>query len=584
MSLIFCAPALRNVFLPSVVLALSSLCSVAGPQGKIAPLVGTASWIAQGIDANGQFGYSVASAGDVNGDGFDDVIVGAPNASSGAAIFNRVFVYMGTNTGLAMTAAWTQAKAGSASDFGTSVSGAGDVNGDGFDDVIVGDPGNGNAYVYHGSATGLSLTEDWLFLGGGDFGYSVAGAGDLNGDGYDDIIVGAPSENAPFLNEGRAYVFHGSAAGLSTAPAWSTGGLTFGGKLGSSVASAGDVNHDGFDDVIIGAPFHSNPEIYEGAAFVYHGSTAGLGSMAAWSVESDLNLALFGVSVASAGDVDGDLNADVIVGAEGVSGFGNTAYVFNGSAFGLGLSASWSKSGVGQLDSFGHSVASAGDVNGDGFSDIIVGAIGVDPTPGIYSGRAYVYEGSPSGPSSQAAWTIDSSQSGSLLGQSVASAGDVNGDGISDVIVGASKYDTALVDAGQVVVYHGTGFPLQLAMASFQNGAGINPSCLACAPPVLGQAWNATIDASLDPTPVATVLAVFKNSSSGTVTANGEYLVDLSSMQIAFKVAPVVGQTSTFNVLIPAKPGLVGLKVSAQGAVVGANVTLCNAYELVLGY
>jgi hypothetical protein len=199
------------------------------------------------------------------------------------------------------------------------------VNGDGFSDVIVGAPfydngpnDEGGAFVYLGSAAGLSTTAAWTGeseQAGALFGFSVATAGDVNGDGFSDVIVGAYHHDNGQTSEGRAFVYHGSAAGLSTTAAWIGEGNQFEAQFGISVATAGDVNGDGFSDVIVGASAHSNNEAHEGRAVVYHGTAAGLGTIASWTGDGNQMLAHFGISVSTAGDVNGDGFSDVLVGA-----------------------------------------------------------------------------------------------------------------------------------------------------------------------------------------------------------------------------------------------------------------------------
>ena len=303
------------------------------------------SWKAEGNQVDAYFGLSVGTAGDVNGDGYDDVIVGAPYYSNGQSGEGRAFVYHGSATGLSKTPDWTAESDQAGAYFGVSVTTAGDVNGDGYDDIIVGAPyysngqsGEGRAFVYHGSATGLSTTPDWTAEGnqeGADFGYSVATAGDVNGDGYDDVVVGADVYSNDQVCEGRAFAYHGSATGLSTTPDWTAGSDQEFASFGVSLGRAGDVNGDGYDDVIIGASGDSNGQVYEGRAFVYLGSSPGLDTTPRWTPESDQESAYFGNSVGTAGDVNGDGYDDVIGGApyydHGQSDEG-VAVVFRGRA------------------------------------------------------------------------------------------------------------------------------------------------------------------------------------------------------------------------------------------------------------
>jgi len=444
-------------------------------------------WTAECNQSYAYFGFPVASAGDVNGDGYSDVMVGAHGYDNGETNEGRAYVYHGSATGLSTGSAWTAESNQSHAQFGVSVAGAGDVNGDGYSDVMVGayiydngETDEGRAYLYHGSATGLSTSPAWTAESNQSyavFGRSVASAGDVNGDGYSDVIVGAPLYDNGETDEGRAYLYHGSAAGLSTSPAWTAESNQSNAYFGISVAGAGDVNGDGYSDVIVGAHLYDNGETYEGRAYVYHGSATGLSTGPAWTAESNQSHAVFGRSVASAGDVNGDGYSDVIVGAYGYDN-GETnegrAYVYHGSATGLSTSPAWTAESNQSSAWFGYSVASAGDVNGDGYSDVIVGAYGYNNGQ-TDEGRAYLYHGSATGLSTSSAWTAESNQSYAYFGISVASAGDVNGDGYSDVIVGAYHYDNGETNEGRAYLYHGSAAGLSTSPAwtaeSNQSGA-----------------------------------------------------------------------------------------------------------------
>jgi hypothetical protein len=150
------------------------------------------------------------------------------------------------------------------------------------------------------------------------FSYCVATAGDVNGDGYSDVIIGADLFDNGQSNEGRAFVYHGWStmlAGLSAMPNWMAESDQVNAIFGRAVAGAGDVNGDGYSDVIVGAYQYDNDQSNEGRAFVYHGSSSGLSATANWTAESDQADAYFGIWVSSAGDVNGDGYSDVIVGA-----------------------------------------------------------------------------------------------------------------------------------------------------------------------------------------------------------------------------------------------------------------------------
>jgi hypothetical protein len=433
-----------------------SLSIVINDEGRypiyIDPILETPSWTAESNQAGALFGCSVAGAGDVNHDGYDDVIVGAFKYDNEG----RAYVYHGGPLGLAVTPSWTAEGNQRGACFGISVAGAGDVNGDGYDDVIVGahaynksetETNTGRAFVFLGSDTGVADTPCWTADGDQNdclLGYSVAGAGDVNGDGYDDVIIGAHGYDAPEAAEGRAYVYHGSASGPSPEPSWIHEPDRRCAYFGRSVAGAGDVNGDGYDDVIVGGFMNEEEnDIDEGLAFVFLGSDTGIVDTFCWTADDEQFDTGFGNSVAGAGDVNGDGYDDIIVGAyayDNPDEFNEgTAYVYLGSDSGTVDTFSWMAESDQASAWFGYSVAGIGDVNCDGYDDVIVGAYGYDH-PTSNEGRAYVFCGSAAGLSATPSRTAESDANGALFGVSVAGAGDVNGDGRADVIVGAQGY------------------------------------------------------------------------------------------------------------------------------------------------
>ncbi len=375
-----------------------------------------------GSEIGAWFGVSVAGAGDIDGDGYDDAIVGASNGNGGTG---SVGIFLGSATGLGTVAVTTLEGRASGDAFGRAVAGAGDVDDDGYDDVIVGaaeaSSGAGAAYVYLGSASGVDVVGTTLSGGStsaGAFGYSVAGAGDVDGDGFDDVVVGAPYSS-------EAWVFPGSASG--TDPSDGTSLSTGAREFGSSVSGAGDLDHDGYADVIIGAQYFYGPyddgEESASASF-YRGSPEGLTFN---STTADAHYGYFGHSVAAAGDVDGDGYDDVIVGMYATYGDTGLAWLYSGSATGPGSATGMSGATNEEL---GYSVADAGDVNGDGYDDLVVGGHGYAGE----RGAVYVYDGDSGGLPGGAATALVGAALEDRLGYSVAAAGDVNGDGYDDVV------------------------------------------------------------------------------------------------------------------------------------------------------
>ncbi|MBI3099422.1 MAG: FG-GAP repeat protein, partial [Planctomycetes bacterium] len=257
------------------------------------PLSTAPHWTAESNQAIASFGYSVSSAGDVNGDGYGDVIVGAYQFDNGQADEGRAYVYHGSGTGLSTTANWTAESDLAGAWFGQSVSTAGDVNGDGYSDVIIGAPyldngqaDEGRAYVYLGAGSGLASTPVWTAesdQANARFALSVSTAGDVNGDGYGDVIVGAVLFDNGQTDEGRVYVYHGSATGVTSVANWTAESNVEYVSFGNSVSTAGDVNGDGYGDVIVGAYTFSSGQLNEGRASVFHGSATGLSSVPNWA-------------------------------------------------------------------------------------------------------------------------------------------------------------------------------------------------------------------------------------------------------------------------------------------------------------
>lgn len=484
------APTAAKSVGPSVSLLLSE------GDASVEPGLGTTPvWYALSGQEDAELGRSVSTAGDVNGDGFSDVVVGAPLYDGPFEDSGRAMVFFGTAAGPRQEPAWTLDGGVPEAQLGAAVATAGDVNGDGYSDVLVGAPGVGQVRVFLGSPAGLSSSGGWTVTSeqsGSLFGSSVSTAGDVNGDGYADVLVGAPGFDGIGEDEGRAYLFLGSATGLSASPAWSASG-EMGAEFGASVAAAGDVNGDGYDDVIVGSPgyFYS-----EGAAFVYYGSSAGLGTSPDWwTSPPDYSGGRFGEAVASAGDVNGDGYSDIIIGAPWSNVFLGKAFVVLGSADGLETTPAQEYEGTHIGEYFGNSVGTAGDVNGDGFADVIVGAYGYNSVGGVQaSGALFLFLGSPSGskPDPFRLVAIAEDLNGKF-GASVSTAGDVNGDGYSDVIVGAPWYWTDQPSEGGVFLF--LGAPLRPAFrpgwqqGGFESEPSVGGTVVAAAGDVNGDGY-----------------------------------------------------------------------------------------------
>jgi len=420
--------------------------------GSPAGLATAPVWEALGTEHAAAFGFSVRTAGDVNDDGFADVIVGAPGRDGDRG---SAYVYLGAPSGNLTLGAELPGPANGGR-FGHSVHTAGDVDSDGFDDVVIGGPGTdssgmrGHVRVYRGSAGGVELAAHREWQGsqnGAWLGWAVAPAGDLNGDGFADVVTGAPGVDGPGTDLGLVSAFFGGPAGLSSM----AGGTLWGDenyrRLGWALETAGDLQGDGFADLIVGGPGTTNP----GEQLLYAGSALGL----VGPIHS-MNISGIGwaTAVATAGDIDGDGFSDYLVGAPGFDGdFTDEGFVIVGYWTGAALQGAHDAklAPVAEKD-FGEAVHSAGDLNGDGFDDIVVGS----PSEGG-TGTVRVYYGSVdfSGELIQPDWQFTPAGT-EWFGYSVASVGDMNGDGFDDLVVGAPVYSATLWARGAVYVFAGS--------------------------------------------------------------------------------------------------------------------------------
>ncbi|MBL0127502.1 MAG: FG-GAP repeat protein [Flavobacteriales bacterium] len=397
-------------------------------------------------------GWSIGPAGDVNGDGYSDVVVGDTRATvAGLTNAGGMFVYHGSAAGVIAAPATVYHYPVASTLFGRSVFTAGDVNSDGYADIIVGattftngQVSEGAAFVFLGSSTGIVIPQFLRYesnVTGNLMGECVSTAGDVNGDGFSDMLVGIKA----YLTSGGASVYHGGGYSLATTPSFTRSSALTGALLGTSVADAGDINGDGYSDVVVGAPGASNGQAGEGLAYIHYGSSGGLSMIPSLTLEANVAGASFGFSVASAGDVNGDGYADVIIGAPNSGGVGR-AYVYHGGPGGLNPVAAFVRTGAAG-STLGYSVHTAGDVNSDGFSDVLIGV----PVNDI----ALLHWGGMGGVNPVEQVTLTGAP-GSRFGAAVCTAGDVNGSGYSDVIIGAPMFTNGQVNEGGAFIYHGS--------------------------------------------------------------------------------------------------------------------------------
>ncbi len=401
---------------------------------------------------------------------------GSPKNEVGGTKYGSAFLYKGSPTGIKLEGLVRIDGDKQGSEFGAAVSSAGDVNGDHYPDIIIGAPlfhdpdgigANGKAFVYHGSSGGISLTPSWSMIGEdeAEFGGAVAGVGDVNGDGFDDVLVGARLQNTETVTGvGAVFLYYGSNAGLSNTPAWSATGWQTSHRLGFALAGLGDLNNDGYKDFAVTAPGYT-PNVgtldYAGAVYVWYGSNSGPSPVANWTALGTQDLEQFGWSVSGAGDVDGNGYPDLVVGSRGY----NSTFVFNvGGAYIFTNQGGMLRttpfriySGPHEGSGYGMSVAGLGDLNNDGYADVGVGAPFCDAYENDNEeGCVFVYRGSTIGLLSLRAWLGWGGKADTEFGMAVGGAGDVNGDGYDDLIIGAPRFFSDDKNPyGKAAVYHG---------------------------------------------------------------------------------------------------------------------------------
>ncbi|MCB8979729.1 MAG: FG-GAP repeat protein [Ardenticatenaceae bacterium] len=441
------------------------LLAIRPPQAACQPdTLNLPQWFFESDEASASLGWAVSGAGDVNGDGFEDILVGAPKYSGTIHKAGTVFAFYGSASGLQPMPQWHYDGTQTGADLGFAVAAAGDVNGDGFADILLTAPRynqafsrEGRVYAFYGTSSGLPPVPDWQLEGvlvEAYLGWSVAGAGDVNNDGYDDVIVGAKWAQQDFYNEGMAQLYLGGPNGLSNTPAWTVFGEQAGASLGTAVSPAGDINHDGFDDVLVGVPLFDTDVEDGGRVLAFCGTAEGLTQTPCWSVTGSQANGRLGEAVSGGGDITGDGLDDVLVGAPGRDAAvpeAGAVLLFGGTAVGPSATPVWTAVADQSFTNFGSAVNMLHDLNNDGLHDVLVGAYTYSADQS-QEGRLYVYYGALGGPNAQPSWIAEGNKAEAEFGFALGSS-DVDGDGQAEVLVGAPNYRKETELRGRAFLY-----------------------------------------------------------------------------------------------------------------------------------
>jgi hypothetical protein len=429
--------------------------SVTGLSGtSVTPADADESWYAGAVNSNA--GARLAALGDIDGDGFSDFAVGAPNYTSSISNEGAVFLFRGDPAGLIGPTTWAGGLSGGS--FGWDVGGAGDVDGDGVPELLVGAStwnSTGRAALHAGQESlvpaAIAVWDPTPPGQAQSFGHRATTVGDLDGDGYADVLITDPKRNNGQVDLGGLYVFGGGPLGLADDPDWTGFGSASDGRLGQGADGLGDINGDGFGDLAAGAVLSQGVQVFHGAA----------------DTPSDLSARSWDGLVASSGlggtdrarsigDVNGDGCADLALGSPYVD-FGGTARGVVEVRLGTdnGPANTFTTLSGGQDDgTFGTSV-SGGDVNGDGYGDVVAGAAGWDG-PAVGGGAVFGWFGSPGGVLGPYNWSVKGNLAGGALGEAVAVVGDVDGDGYDDVVAGAPMWSNPEAGEGAVFLHLGS--------------------------------------------------------------------------------------------------------------------------------
>jgi len=519
--------------------------------------------------------------------------------------------------------------------FGYSVDSIGDLNNDGVPDIIVGQPREDDGGVDTGGTILLQMNadgtadaaypindNDGLFLGAIDnydfFGSAVCGIGDLNNDGIEDVAVGSPGDDDGGAGTGAVWILFlkddftcDGQTKISDTQGGFDGNLSNGSYFGSSIASIGDIDGDGVTDLAIGSPGYYASGDATGAVWIVMMNTDG-------TVKDEYEFSnltpgfsnyfgvgdFFGSSVTGIGDLDGNGTPDVVAGAirdddggEDRGALWTLLLTPSGAAvanYKISNTMGGFNAPLDDYDQFGMALCNLGDQDGDGIADIGVGANGDDDV-GSSAGGVYILFLNGTGTvKDYAKILLDELPYTGMIdpmdqyGFDIANAGDINGDGSPDLVVGAPGDDDALgengVDRGAIYVsVVGDGV---LANLEDRNGTGVNRECMAhFSLPRLGQNFQLVNDADGHSLPAYSIIVGYTGPYTIT-TPFGELLVQTEAFggaQVFMHIEPVAWGFGIHNLLIPDDPVLEGLELSLQAVLYSSQIELCNAVDIRVG-
>ncbi len=533
----------------------------------------TAGGFSHWLEDGSSFGASIVSPGDLDGNGVPDAFVGIPGRDTGGSNRGAAAILPleaeGTLRGLRFLEDGSEGILGPLDDgdgFGASVASPGDLDADGLPELVAGAPGDDDAGSNRGAVwilflrPGLGLRDVQKisattggFAGSLDdddlFGFAATALGDLDGDGLDELVVGAPGDDDGGSDRGAVWILFLDTNGtvrnevkISDTAGGFGGGLADQDLFGSAVASVGDLDGDGIADLAVGSPGDDG---------------AGDDHGAFWILLLD-----------SGGDVR------------------TKTRVAEGAGIGMGV--------LDTGDRFGTSLASGSDLDGDGVLDLAVGTA-LDDDGGEDHGALWILLLHPTstihgyGKVSDTVGGFEGElDDGDRFGGAVTMPGDVDGDGHDDLLVGASLDDDGESDSGAVWVLFCDEIVTTNASATWRNGSGVNPDVfVSTSLPILGTSWTSTVDGTSVGASGLVLVVGYAGMHPGVMTPFGELLIDIASSWSFTSWAGLGGTgVSQHAVFIPADPILIGIPASTQALFnnVGGSILLANAWDLVIGY